>query len=56
MIDAIKSTIDMALLKVKLVEKQRLYAQMLKDNVSGPVKEQLSQEIGEINTKLYAHR
>jgi hypothetical protein len=33
-----------------------LYAQMVKDNVAGSVKEKLSQEIGELNTKLYVRR
>jgi hypothetical protein len=56
MIDYILSTIDKASLKAKLVQKQRLYAQMVNDNVSGSVREKLSEEIGQLNTKLYAHR
>lgn len=40
-------------LKSDLVDKQRLYAQMQKDNITGPVKEKLAGEIREILVKVY---
>jgi hypothetical protein len=38
-----------------LIEKQRLFAQMVKDNITGAVKEQLSEEIGALNLQLHDH-
>lgn len=39
----------------ELVEKQRLYAQMMKDQINGPVLKKLSEEIGQLNLQLYGH-
>lgn len=55
MITAIKSVLDKAALKRQLVTKQRLYAQMMKDSINGPVLKKLSEEIGQLNLQLYGH-
>lgn len=55
MITAIKSMLERKQLRDELVAKQRLYAQMVKDNVTGPVREKLSREIGQMNVKLCSH-
>lgn len=44
---------DKIQLKLALYDKQKLYAQMVKDNITGPVKDQVQEEIAEINTRLY---
>lgn len=54
-----RSLVEKADLKCKLSEKQRLYAQMLKDKIDGPVLEETSREIEALTLKLYcnvAHR
>lgn len=55
MIYAVKSLVDKAVLKNRIVSKQRLYAQMLKDEINGPVLNRLSEEIGQLNHQLYGH-
>lgn len=55
MIKAIRSAIDKAVLKSRVVHKQRLYAQMMKDQINGPVLKKLSEEIGQLNLQLYGH-
>lgn len=55
MIKAVKSIVDKAQTKCELYEKQRLYAQMMKDKINGPVLEKLSREIGQLNVQLYGH-
>lgn len=55
MIKAIQSLVDKARTRNELVEKQRLYAQMMKDQINGPVLKKLSKEIGQLNLQLYGH-
>lgn len=55
MIKTIKSVVDIAVLKSRLYTKQRLYAQMMKDEVNGPVLKKLSEEIGQLNLQIYGH-
>lgn len=55
MIKSIISTVDKAVLKSRLCTKQRLYAQMMKDQINGPVLKRLSEEIGQLNIQLYGH-
>jgi hypothetical protein len=53
MMKKLKSIIDTAMLKSKLVEKQRLYAQMLKDNLHGGAMAKLSEEIGSLTIQIH---
>lgn len=55
MIHQVQNVIDRVALKTQLRAKQKLYAQMQKDQVTGPVRDKLSAEIGDINTKLCSH-
>lgn len=55
MINAIKSLLDKKSLQDNLVEKQRLYAQMMKDQINGPVLKKLSEEIGQLNLQIHGH-
>lgn len=55
MIQEIQSLVDKARIKNELYEKQRLYAQMMKDKINGPVLQKLSEEIGQLNLQLYGH-
>lgn len=47
------SLMNKAQLKIALYERQRLYARMLKDNVTGAAKVQVEKEIETILVKLY---
>lgn len=53
MLTIITETLDKAQLKMQLYNKQKLYAQMLKDGITGPAKEEVAEEIAEILKKLY---
>lgn len=55
MIKTIQSLVDKAVLRSRLVTKQRLYAQMMKDQINGPVLKKLSEEIGQLNVQLHGH-
>lgn len=55
MIKAIKSMLDKKALRDELTEKQRLYAQMMKDDINGPVLKKLSEEIGQLNLQLHGY-
>jgi hypothetical protein len=47
--------IDRVKLHVQVAQKQRLYAQMLKDKLhTSPALQQLSEEIAQLNLQLYA--
>ena len=48
----ITAMVDRVLLRQQRSKKQRLYAQMKKDKINGPVLQKLSEAIGKINTKL----
>lgn len=51
----VQSIIDKTSLRMEIAEKQRLYAQMQKDNITGPVREKLVEEIGQLTEKLYSY-
>jgi len=54
MIKPIQFILDQVILRKNLVEKQRLYAQMLKDNMKGhPILDKLSSEIEQLNIRLH---
>jgi hypothetical protein len=55
MIHQVQNVIDKVALKQQLRSKQLLYAQMQKDQITGPVRDKLSAEIGQLNTKLCSH-
>lgn len=55
MIKSIQSLVDKARTRNELVEKQRLYAQMMKDQINGPVLKKLSEEIGQLNLQIHGH-
>jgi hypothetical protein len=55
MIKAIGCFLDKNALRDELAAKQRLYAQMMKDQINGPVLKKLSEEIGQLNLQLYGH-
>jgi hypothetical protein len=55
MIKAIRCFLDKNALRDELTAKQRLYAQMMKDQINGPVLKKLSDEIGQLNLQLYGH-
>lgn len=54
-VKCVRLLVEKALLKCQLYEKQRLYAQMLKDKIDGPVREELSREIEALTLKLYSN-
>lgn len=47
------SLMNKAQLKLALYDKQRLYAQMVKDGITGPAKDQVQNEIQEILKVLF---
>lgn len=55
MIQQIQSLVDKSQIKCQIYEKQRLYAQMMKDKIDGPVLKKLSDEIGQLNLQLYGY-
>lgn len=54
-VSSVRSLVEKAKIKCQLYEKQRLYAQMLKDKIESPVLEKLSREIEAITLKLYSN-
>lgn len=55
MIKAIQSLVDKARTRNELVKKQRLYAQLLKDKITGPAKKEVEDEIAQLTLQLYGN-